>query len=260
MKKLLFILVLLANIGLVYSQDYDLIVKSNGDSIACHIDSITDTRIYFEMKSNKYWKHTHINKADVIEFKRNVINKKQVVFKYGTSIIEKIKEPISTISKFNAVKTDAFSWIVGIWVLKYERVFNENISAQLGFLFSTDWPTFRSECSAKGFAITPEFRYYLSKKPAPRGVYLAPNFRYMKIEEENHKENGVATVKVFGPAINLGIQFVLKNVLLIDAWVGPTFNIRSMEETVPDMGASAFGNNAGPGLRIGVSIGFVFKK
>jgi hypothetical protein len=258
MKKLLLLLVLLANLCLVNSQDYDLIVRSNGDSIACHIDSITDTHIYFEMKSNKYWKHTYINKADVIEFQRNAINKRAVVFKPGTSIIEKIIEPVPPISEFNAVKTDAFSWMAGVWVLKYERVFNENISAQLGFLFSSDWPTFRSECSAKGFAITPEFRYYLSKKPAPRGVYLAPNFRYMKIEEENHEEDGEATVKVFSPAINLGIQFVLKDVLLIDAWVGPTFNIRSLEETIPDMSASVFGNNAGLRGRIGASIGFVF--
>ena len=66
MKKLLLILVLLATICLVYSQDYDLIVKSNGDSIACHIDSITDTYIYSEMKSKNYWKNTHINKYEKI--------------------------------------------------------------------------------------------------------------------------------------------------------------------------------------------------
>ncbi len=255
MKNLLLMFILITVLGLVYSQDYDLIVKSDGDSIACHIDSITDTHIYFEMKSNNYWKHTHISKASVIEIQYNAINKRAFVFRPGTSIIDKIYEPTS---KLNAVKTDAFSLIVGVFVLKYEKVFNENISAQLGFLFSSDWPTFRSECSAKGFAITPEFRYYLSKKPAPRGVYLAPNFRYMKIEEENHEENGEATVKVFSPAINLGIQFVLKDVFLIDAWAGPSFNIRSLEETVPDMDVSAAGNNEGLGGRIGVSIGFVF--
>jgi hypothetical protein len=95
MKKLLIIIVLLANLCLVYSQDYDLIVKSNGDSIACHIDSITDTHIYFEMKINKYWKHTHINKADVIELQRNVINKKTVVFKPGTSYIESPRQELA---------------------------------------------------------------------------------------------------------------------------------------------------------------------
>jgi hypothetical protein len=255
MKKLMLLLVLLVNFCFVKTQDYDLVVTSDGDSIACHIDSITDAHIYFEMKSNTYWKHTHIKKADVMEFQRNAINKRAVVFKPGTSIIEKILEPVPSISKFNAVKTDAFSWMLGIGVLKYERVFSENISAQLGFLFSSDWPNFCSECSAKGFAITPEFRYYLSKKPAPRGVYLAPNFRYMKIEEENHEENGEATLTIVSPAINLGIQFVLKDVLLIDAWAGYAFEIKNLEETVPDMGIGAGQLEA---VRIGVSIGFVF--
>ncbi|UCH13195.1 MAG: DUF3575 domain-containing protein, partial [Bacteroidales bacterium] len=155
----------------------------------------------------------------------------------------------------NAVKTDVFSWMVGIGALKYERVFSEKISAQLGFLFSPNWPTWCSEeCSTKGFAITPEFRYYLSKKPAPRGFYLAPNLRYMKIEEENREENGVATLTIISPAVNLGIQFVLINALLIDIWAGPAVNIKSLEETVPDMGISA----GELGIRIGVSIGVVF--
>ncbi len=92
MKKLLIILVLLATLCLVYSQDYDLIVTSSGDSIACHIDSITYTRIYFEMKSNKSWKHTHINRADVIEFKHDVINNKTVIFKPGTSYIKYLRQ------------------------------------------------------------------------------------------------------------------------------------------------------------------------
>jgi hypothetical protein len=94
MKKYLLILVLFTVLCQVNSQDYDLIVKSDGDSIACRIDSITDTHIYFEMKSKKYWKHTHINRADVIEFKRNVINKNTVVFRLGTSYIKSPrKEP-----------------------------------------------------------------------------------------------------------------------------------------------------------------------
>ena len=40
----------------------------------------------------------------------------------------------------NAVKTDVFGWFVGTGVLKYERVFSEKISAQLGFFYSWDFP------------------------------------------------------------------------------------------------------------------------
>jgi hypothetical protein len=66
--------------------------------------------------------------------------------------------------------------------LKYERVFSENISAQLGFFYAWDFPAYDEGYFATGFAITPEFRYYLSNKnPAPRGIYLAPNYRYQKL-------------------------------------------------------------------------------
>ena len=53
MKKYLLILLLLISSRFVYSQEfYDLIVKSNGDSIVCHIDSITKTQIYFNTLLN----------------------------------------------------------------------------------------------------------------------------------------------------------------------------------------------------------------
>lgn len=120
MKMLLLILLLLTALCLVYSQDYDLIVKFNGDSIACHIDSVTDTHIYFEMKSNNYWKHTHISKADVIEFKRNVINRKQVVFKNGTSIIKKIKEPVPQPTSIRDIQKN--SVYVGVLSVNYSRM------------------------------------------------------------------------------------------------------------------------------------------
>ena len=84
----------------------------------------------------------------------------------------------------NAVKIDVFSWFAGIGVLKYERVFSENLSAQLGFFYAFSFPIYDSDVYyATGFAITPEFRYYLSNKnPAPRGIYLAPNYRYQKLD------------------------------------------------------------------------------
>ena len=41
MKKNLFLIVFLIGIAEVFSQDYDLIITNEGDSIACRIDSIT---------------------------------------------------------------------------------------------------------------------------------------------------------------------------------------------------------------------------
>jgi len=160
----------------------------------------------------------------------------------------------------NAVKTDAFSWIFGTGVLKYERVINEYLSIQLGGFYSWNFPAYDSDVhNATGFSITPEVRYYLLKKnPAPRDIYLAPNYRYQKLETENLEENSESTLVTNGIAINLGYQLVLKDLFLIDAWLGLAYNIRNVvEETVP--GAEiGYNDENGVGVRIGVAIGLVF--
>ena len=100
------------------SQDYDLIVTTKGDSIASSIDSITKTHIYFEMKSQNKWAHTHIGLTDVSDYKRNAIEKKQFVFKAGTSIIESPK-PASPGSIRDMQKNSVY---VGILSLSYARM------------------------------------------------------------------------------------------------------------------------------------------
>ncbi len=57
------VILLVATCG--FAQDLDLIVTTKGDSIVCRIDSITETNIYFEMKSQNKWAHTQIGLTDV---------------------------------------------------------------------------------------------------------------------------------------------------------------------------------------------------
>jgi hypothetical protein len=118
-------------------------------------------------------------------------------------------------------------------------------------------PVYDIEEFATAFAITPEFRYYpLKKKPAPRGLYLAPNFRYRWYEWEDLYDNSGETVISCNPAIHLGFQLVLKDLFLVDAWVGLAYEIsKVVEQTgtgeLPE-GHSNFG------FRMGVAIGLVF--
>ena len=93
--KLYLLFILSSLLCQVNAQNLDLVVKSNGDSIACRIDSITDTHIYFEMKDRSYWVHTNLSSNDVIEYKRNAIDKRAVAFKPGTSYIITKQEPVS---------------------------------------------------------------------------------------------------------------------------------------------------------------------
>ena len=86
MKRMIFILILLSALKLS-AQNYDLIVTTEGDSITCFIDSITNTLIFFEMKIRGNWIHTQIEKNSIVAYKQDVINKKKVNFGSPTSYI-----------------------------------------------------------------------------------------------------------------------------------------------------------------------------
>ena len=87
MKRNLFLVVILSCIGNAFSQNFDLIVTTEGDSIACHIDSITDAYIFFEMKDGYHWMHTKKDMNMVSEYKRMELDGKTIRMKPGTSIL-----------------------------------------------------------------------------------------------------------------------------------------------------------------------------
>lgn len=69
------------------AQNLDLIITYVGDSIACRIDSITPSHIYFEMKYNYKWGPADLQTEEYSEYKLKVINLDNVTFKDGTSFI-----------------------------------------------------------------------------------------------------------------------------------------------------------------------------
>ena len=153
------------------------------------------------------------------------------------------------------IKTDLFSAFLRTFALKYEMAINEDMSVQLGF-FYTGFKPRGVEGSITGFGITPEFRYYLSETPAPDGLYLAPNYRYMKLTAMDNTTNEEASIAVNSFAINLGKQLLLKDLIIIDFWVGPSYNFRSVTETsIEDLGVP---DADGFGLRGGIAIGIAF--
>jgi len=159
--------------------------------------------------------------------------------------------------KMNTVKTDLFSAFLRTGVLKYERAINENMSAQLGF-FYTGYSPGESDGKLSGIGITPEFRYYLSSTPAPNGTYLAPNFRYMSLTVSDPVEDVEGTLTTLGFAINLGKQVVLKDLIVIDAWVGPVYAFRSVSESAGGVDLGQISGADGFGIRLGIAIGIAF--
>jgi len=117
------------------AQDYDLIVTTNGDSIACHIDSLTDSHIYFEMKSQNTWTHTQIDLSSVTRHERNAIHKGQYLFKSGTSIIKSVYSG-------KLPKNSIYAGIMGFHIFNTNPSSEENnstsgISVRIGYRFQS---------------------------------------------------------------------------------------------------------------------------
>ena len=145
----------------------------------------------------------------------------------------------------NVIKLNLFSLAFTNFSLQYERVLGEKISAGLGFSylpgvgvpakFTNDDATLEA-LKLSGMAITPEFRWYPgSKKPAPKGFYLAPYLRYTNytitsvfpfkddtsvpgttITKEFKMEG---TLTGFGGGVMMGVHWLIKDKVSLDWWI-----------------------------------------
>lgn len=72
-----------------FSQKLDLIVTTEGDSVACKIDSISNSIIYFKIKTygSTKWRQTMYDTQKIVQFKYDCINSSDYYYKNGTSII-----------------------------------------------------------------------------------------------------------------------------------------------------------------------------
>jgi hypothetical protein len=158
--------------------------------------------------------------------------------------------------KSNVVKTNLFSPIIRTGHLLYERVLNEDMSAQLGFFYTGF--TIAETTQLRGFGITPEFRYYLSNKAAPAGIYAAISPRYNSFTLKNENENAEATWSAFGAALNIGAQALLKDVVTLEAYLGPAYSAGSLDVTVGNEDDFDIGSLDGFGIRFGITVGVAF--
>ncbi len=156
--------------------------------------------------------------------------------------------------KENVLKINILSPIVKTLNVQYERKLNATSSLQLGFFYTgyTD-----SETSFSGFGITPEYRFYLSDTEAPEGVYIAPFLRYQDFSLTESTSNGKATLSTFGGGLILGKQWLFKEKIALDIFIGPSYASGTPKIT---SGSGSFNINAfeGFGLRAGLCFGFAF--
>ena len=153
--------------------------------------------------------------------------------------------------KGNIIKINLSSLLFKNGSFQYERVVKRNLSLGLGvsFLPKTGLPfagtlqdEFGTNADAKraiettqlsNFSVTPEIRFYMGKKGAPAGFYLAPFARYQHLNFNQVYEFTPSNGKVHHPTISgtinnigagllLGTQWNLSNTLTLDWWIaGP---------------------------------------
>lgn len=175
----------------------------------------------------------------------------------------------SASAQSNVLKVNILSPIVNTGSFFFEHKLSESSSFQLGGLF-TSYSS--GDTHLTGWAITPEYRFYLSEsKEAMRGFYVAPFLRYqnltIKDTYESYYSGGgypttqtdEASLDTFGGGVLVGHQWIFKQRFSLDTFLGPSYNGGSVT-TKTSNGSSTY--DAGPfkgfGVRTGITFGLAF--
>jgi hypothetical protein len=155
-----------------------------------------------------------------------------------------------------AIKINLLSPVARTLNLAFERAISENGSIQLGFFYTGAKV---GDTKIDGFGLTPEYRIYLSQSPAPNGFYVAPFLRYINFKAEDKTDNSTnqATVTQFGGGVVVGRQWVFKERVTFDLFIGPKYQGTDVKVTAgTDSFSGSLFNNFG--IRGGITLGVAF--
>lgn len=129
------------------------------------------------------------------------------------------------------------------------------MSGQLGFFFTK---VVAGDTKFSGFGITPEFRYYLSESSAPKGIFLAPYIRYQSFKLSVEGGAAKGSLSVFGGGLLVGAQTLLKDVITIEAFLGPAYSFNNVDVEAGSEDDFEIGTFDGFGVRVGITVGIGF--
>ncbi len=179
---------------------------------------------------------------------------KKILFSLLAGVI--LSSGILNAQKTNVVKTSLTSIFLKTYVVAYEKAINEDMAAQLGFYYTS---TSFLDTEFSGYAITPEFRYYLSdEKIAPNGPFIAPFFRYQNFTLSDQSSGESATFTGVGGGILVGAQKVFKDVITLSAFIGPSYISPSVTYDDPNHTWEFDRGDGGVWARAGINVGIVF--
>lgn len=179
----------------------------------------------------------------------------------------------------SVLKVDIFQPIINTLAISYEHKLSETSSFQLGlagtFGYKDDYSSFSSSDNGRrtsGFAITPEYRLYLSEKhAAPEGFYVAPYLRYQYLSQTGSTYSGgsmpypvsyEASLNAFGLGVVVGRHWIFKRRFSLDVFAGPGYTFTSISSGpgyTPSKGDFVgYLDNNSYDLRGGVTFGLAF--
>lgn len=172
----------------------------------------------------------------------------------------------------NVIKVNILSPIVRTGSFFFEHKLSAASSFQVGGLFTKfSLGSGDDKTGFSGFAITPEYRFYLSSsKEALEGFYVGPYVRYQNLTLKStysdydssgdpYTAKGEATLNTFGGGILIGHQWIFKQRFSLDTFLGPSYNSGTVKVK---MGSNSGSFDPGPfdgfGIRTGVTFGLAF--
>lgn len=171
-------------------------------------------------------------------------------------VIAAIFSSASAFAQQNAVKVNILSPIFSTINVSFEHALSETGSLQLGFYYTG---ASVGDTKFSGFGITPEYRIYLSETPAIEGFYLAPYARYQSYTLSTDIDDSEATFSAFGGGVVIGKQWVFKERVTLDLFLGPNYSSGKVEvKTGSEDSFDIGGAFDGFGIRTGLTLGIAF--
>ena len=156
----------------------------------------------------------------------------------------------------NALKIDIFQPVLNTAALSFEHKLSDASSFQLGlsgtFNYTGDGAYYNGGSigglHTSGFAITPEYRLYLSEKHvALQGFYVAPYLRFQHLQQRgdyqyfsieppigySNAQEYQSRFNAFGLGVVVGRHWIFKQRFSLDAFAGPGYNFISTSSNVP---------------------------
>jgi hypothetical protein len=194
-------------------------------------------------------------------------------------------QPSPTESPKLVLKLNPLSILVSTFNIQAEKPLNERFSGQIGLQIGAPTlqifaPNLAEPVDYLVLGLTPELRYYISfhKRAVPRGAYLGAYLRMQHVRKQygilaydpdyfqNRAVIVTAQINALSGGFLLGYQFLIKNRLALDIFVGPRYGSAASAITIECPGCDGDERTAaragmefdGLDLRGGIGIGYAF--